>query len=339
MAHDIRHISERLAHHAEAVCAHYLSNGMKSGRYWLVGDVFNTRGRSLWVRLVGPTSGPGAAGNWTDEATGEYGDLVDLIRINRQLNHWSDVREEALTFLSEPRRVAYPMRAPAPRNSPEAARRLFAGSRPVKGSLAETYLASRGIIGLGDIPSLRFHPSCFYRARDGAALMRLPALVAAITSLTGDVTAVLRTYLAEDGRAKASVSTPRLVLGDQLGHAIRIGPAGDALLVGEGLETVLTLRSLLPSMPMNAAGSGNHLAALRLPKDLKRLYIAVDNDSPGRTAAQSLIFRAMDDVVHIRLLIPRHDDWNTDLQLDGREATFARLADQLSEVDRPPRAR
>ena len=39
-----------------------------SGRYWVVGDVMNTPGRSLYVRLTGPDSGPGAAGKWTDAA-------------------------------------------------------------------------------------------------------------------------------------------------------------------------------------------------------------------------------------------------------------------------------
>ena len=39
---------------AEAVCRHYLSNGRRQGRYWLVGDVHNTPGRSLYVRLHGP---------------------------------------------------------------------------------------------------------------------------------------------------------------------------------------------------------------------------------------------------------------------------------------------
>jgi hypothetical protein len=59
-------IARRLAEDAEAVCRQYLSNGRKQGRYWIVGDVQNTPGRSLYVRLSGPTSGPGAAGKWTE---------------------------------------------------------------------------------------------------------------------------------------------------------------------------------------------------------------------------------------------------------------------------------
>lgn len=59
-------LARYLARNAEAVCRHYLSNGHREGRYWLVGDVANTPGRSLFVRLSGPASGKGAAGKWTD---------------------------------------------------------------------------------------------------------------------------------------------------------------------------------------------------------------------------------------------------------------------------------
>ena len=67
----------QLAQHAEAVCRHYLPNGRRQGRYWLVGNIDNTPGRSLYVRLFGPDSGKGAAGKWTDAATGSHGDLLD----------------------------------------------------------------------------------------------------------------------------------------------------------------------------------------------------------------------------------------------------------------------
>jgi len=66
MALDAAELAHRLARDAEAVCRHYLSNGRREGRYWLVGDVRNAPGRSLFVRLKGPESGKGAAGKWTE---------------------------------------------------------------------------------------------------------------------------------------------------------------------------------------------------------------------------------------------------------------------------------
>jgi hypothetical protein len=59
-------LAHRLARDAEAVCRHYLSSGRREGRYWRVGDVRNTPGRSLFVRLRGPESGKGAAGKWAE---------------------------------------------------------------------------------------------------------------------------------------------------------------------------------------------------------------------------------------------------------------------------------
>ena len=54
MSSEAADMAHRLARHAEAVCRYYLSNGRRQGRYWLVGDVANTPGRSLYVRLRGP---------------------------------------------------------------------------------------------------------------------------------------------------------------------------------------------------------------------------------------------------------------------------------------------
>ena len=76
MRRDASELAHRLAREAEAVCRHYLSNGKREGRYWLVGDVYNTPGRSMFVRLQDSTKG--SAGKWTDAATGEHGDLLDI---------------------------------------------------------------------------------------------------------------------------------------------------------------------------------------------------------------------------------------------------------------------
>ena len=161
MAETAAELARRLAHDAEAVCRHYLSNGRRQGRHWLVGDVGNTPGRSLYVRLRGPDRGQGAAGKWTDAATGEHGDLLDLIALNRRLDRLRDALDEARRFLGLPQSQRGQHLAPAPSGSPEAARRLFATSRPVRGTLAESYLRRRGITQLGDLPALRFHPRCF----------------------------------------------------------------------------------------------------------------------------------------------------------------------------------
>lgn len=326
MGPDIHELSQRLAVQAESVCAHYLSNGRRNGGYWQVGDVMNTPGKSLYVRLAGPPSGPGAAGKWTDAATGEYGDLVDLIRANRNLTEMRQVIDEILCFLSEPRVEAPRSMVRLPRGSAGAARRLFAAAVPIAGTLAEVYLRRREIIGASAYSSLRFHPDCYYRESDGVT-RRLPALVAAVTDLAGAITGVQRTYLAADGRGKAAVSSPRKAMGDLLGHGVHLGAGrADVLAVGEGLETLLALRVVLPDLPMIAALSAGHLAALELPDTLRRLYIARDNDAAGARAAAGLGERASAQGIDVRVLTPDADDWNTALVRDGLDELRRQLA-------------
>src|ERR1700757_2703201 len=159
-------LARRLARDAEAVCRHYLFKGRRSGRYWIIGDVQNTPGRSLYVRLQGPDYGPGAAGKWTDAATGERGDLLDLIRYNRDLPGLGDAMDEARCFLALPRFTASGFITPkrSEGGSAEAARRLFHAGRPVPGTPAEAYLRARSITAPLDWPALRYHPSVYYRA-------------------------------------------------------------------------------------------------------------------------------------------------------------------------------
>ena len=102
MTDDASMLALRLARNAEAVCRHYLSAGRREGRYWLVGDVRNSPGRSMFVRLIGPDVGKGAAGKWTDAATGEHGDLLDVIWESCGLVDVKDVADEARSFLSSP---------------------------------------------------------------------------------------------------------------------------------------------------------------------------------------------------------------------------------------------
>ena len=103
MSENLDDLTHALARAAEAVCRHYLSHGVRRGRYWLVGDIRNTPGRSMYVRLRGAELGKGAIGKWRDAATAEYGDLLDIIRERSGLRDFGDVVREAWQFLNLPR--------------------------------------------------------------------------------------------------------------------------------------------------------------------------------------------------------------------------------------------
>ena len=286
MPRNAAELAHRLAREAEAVCRHYLSNGRRVGNYWQVGDVRNASGRSMFVRLKGVDSSGRQAGKWTDAATGEHGDLLDVIRESCGLVDFHDVTEEARRFLSLPRpapdsdidRVRLRHR-PAHRNrhgvcsACRSRLRVRLWRLTCEDAASLTCMAST---------SLRFHPRCYYRPDADAPTEIWPAMIAAVTDLQGHITGAHRTWLDPSGRDKAPVDTPRRAMGHLLGHAVRFGPASDVMAAGEGIETMLSLRCVMPTMPMVAALSAAHLGAILFPATLRRLYIVRDDDRGGR---------------------------------------------------------
>ncbi len=125
-------IASALADNAEAVCRRYLSKGRKEGGYWLVGDVHNTPGRSLYIRLSASPDGRGAAGKWTDAQNGDHGDLLDIIAAARNCRTMRETLVEARRFLS------LPMPPPSETGLSAAAKR-----RPERRKLLGSYMARR----------------------------------------------------------------------------------------------------------------------------------------------------------------------------------------------------
>jgi len=122
-------------------------------------------------------------------------------------------------------------------------------------------------------------------------------------------------------------------MGNLLGHGVRIGVATDILAAGEGLETMLSLRMAFPDLPVIAALSANHLAALDLPDSIVRLYIAVDSDEAGRMAADMLADRARSDGIETVRLAFRLEDANADLRAFGLDDLRTYLRPQLTPQD------
>jgi len=332
-------LAHRLGDHAEAVCREYLSNGRRVGNYWIVGDVRNTEGRSMHVRLK--TNAKGFAGKWVDEATSEFGDLLDVIRESCGLVEFRDVADEARRFLALPCPQAQDpsaQREPAAaRGSPEAARRLFAMSRPVADTLAERYLAGRGILLAACERALRFHPGCYYRDLVTGETQTLPALIAAVTGPDGVLTGLQRTWLDPSGNGKAPVDDPRRSLGHLLGNGIWLGldPCASVpvMAAGEGFETMASLRTVMPALPVAAATSANHLAGLIFPPGCRRLYIAADADAAGRHGIERLSQRAGEAGIATLVLRPQLGDFNDDLRHLGPIRLAASLGDQLLPED------
>ncbi|MEB3047382.1 DUF7146 domain-containing protein [Rhizobium mulingense] len=332
-------LAGRLAQNAEAVCRHYLSAGRRAGNYWIVGDVGNNKGRSLYVHLIGRR-----AGKWTDAATGQYGDLFDLVRESCGFVYFRDVADEVRHFLSLSRPDP-PLSAKngsrdyskAARATAERARRLFRKTEPLLGTLADHYLRQRGILRASVHSALRFHPSCYYRDLVTGKMTSYSALIAAVTDGAGTITGVHRTWLDPDGDGKARVEDPRRALGGLLGNAVRfcmpLEMPMTVMVAGEGLETVLSLSHVMPRMPMAAALTGNHLVAFRPPAGCQRLYIAADADAAGRHGIEGLSRRAQSLGILPLVLSPELGDFNEDLRQLGPDRLSAALRAQLAPED------
>ena len=112
----------------------------------------------------------------------------------------------------------------------------WGGAQPIGGTLAERYLRGRGIACT--LPqTLRFHPACWH-----PSAKRLPALVAMVEG--SDRFAVHRTYLAEPGR-KTEVEPAKAMLGAVAGGTVQLVECLGPLVVAEGIETGLSLLSML----------------------------------------------------------------------------------------------
>ena len=124
-------------------------------------------------------------------------------------------------------------------------------------------------------------------------------------------------------------------MGHLLGHGVRFGVATDVMAAGEGLETMLSLRSALPALPILAALSANHLAAILCPATLRRLYVARDRDPAGDYAVATLTERAQSVGIEALTLTPALGDFNEDLRQLGVDQLRAALRVQLAREDVP----
>src|SRR3546814_13790022 len=121
----------------------------------------------MFGRLKGGETGKGAAGRWTEAATGEHGDLLDVIRESCGLVDFKDVADGARTFLSMPhpepdRSHGGERKSPAPTGSPDAARPPVVMCQPSLGNVVDAYLRERAISALPRHGIRRVNLRCYY---------------------------------------------------------------------------------------------------------------------------------------------------------------------------------
>jgi putative DNA primase/helicase len=118
----------------------------------------------------------------------------------------------------------------------DLARAILDQSVPATGTLAERYLADRGLTFLD---ALRFHPSCPFGQE------RLPAMIAAMVDIhDSSFRGIHRTPLSPDG-GKGDIG--KKMLGSSAGAVVKLSPDEEVttvLGIGEGIESALSLPML-----------------------------------------------------------------------------------------------
>jgi putative DNA primase/helicase len=188
------------------------------------------------------------------------------------------------------------------------AMRIWDETQPAIGTLVQHYLVSRGIT-LPPPECLRYHPSLWH-LKGGF----WPAMVSLVTDVGGTPRGIQRTYLSQDGHGKAPVDPKKPMLGPCSGGAARLAEPGDTLLVGEGVETVLSAMQAT-SLPGWAGLSTSGLVALELPTQIRSITILADADDAGERAAQAGAYRWQREGRHVRIARPpKGMDFNDLLQ-------------------------
>ena len=294
-------------------------------------------------------------GVYTDHEKGEYGGIYDLIQRELHLSGKEAVewlRKECPTLdityttraaLDERRKAQGEKRRKDNERNSGIAKENWRISKPLPGTLAETYLSSREVSSSGSM-FLRFDPNCYHSKSGGDnAVRKYPAMIGGVTVWPDEtVIAVHRTYFAPDG-GKLSIEGQgaKLMLGPVEGGAVRLSEGAEsALVLCEGIETGLSLVAAT-DLPVWAALSTSGLKAVVLPPpdQLGRIIIAADNDKSraGMKAAEERAAKLHKEGYEVLIALPPEvgQDFNDLHQSSGIEAV-KRVLDAAKPFDPEP---
>lgn len=311
---DLADLKERLIANVEAVARALAPNGWKSGNYWVAKNPARNddHAGSFWIALRG------APGAWRDEATGEKGDVISLIAHCQGTDvrgalvwarDWLNVQPPVPAGIAPHRKTAEEDEAQLLRQRKFAHRTWLNAAPSLEGTVAETYLAGRGIL----LSALPRQPRAMRFAAEQPhyeSKRSWPAIVAAMTGPGGEFLAIHRTFLQPDGSAKgpdpcrkmwprfrgtgAAVHLWRGETELPVREAHKQG-LWDRLALVEGIEDGLSVAVACPELRVWCAGSLANLADIRLPACAGEVIVFADNDW-GKREAEKLFEKAIDNL-------------------------------------------
>lgn len=311
--YDLEMIKERLRDTAADWVPRLFPSGRKEARDWRVANINGDapgKSGSCIITLEGDH-----AGDWYDfDGLGQGGGPLNTLEKATGLQGralFAYAAEMVGWTPASPQKQQPPAMPKADKDNAREIEIIISGVQPIKNTLAETYLKSRGLI-CPETADLLFHPDLVHwDTKTG-----YPAMIAIVRDAECKQLGLHRTYLKIDGSGKAEIPKPKKMLGSIAGGAVRLAPIGENGVLGltEGIETALAVMTARPDLPVWAALSASSLEKLRLPLEAKRIVILADHDvsGTGQRAAETLARRLIAEGRECAIAVPetQGEDFN-----------------------------
>ena len=325
-------IAKKLKDQAPAIVSILLPNGKRAGNYWKAGDVNGNPGGSLFLNLN--------TGKWRDAATDEHGDLLDLIAVQNSATMGQAMKIASKMLggvdMAPTRTASAPvLKIRSAEASLKAVTGLWGRAKPLASDYAahgRAYLMRRGIPEsiIASVKDLRYMAAAWVHIDD--VRHTKPALIAAMRNSDGELTGLQRTFLDQNAPAKARMEYPRRGMGILNGSACWLKPQGSCLIIGEGIETSLSVLAAYPRAACAAAISSPHLQLVNIPKQYAKVLIVADRDKAGIHAAEELAERLKAEERQVMMVLPARGDFNDDLEADGIGAIRRQILQQIQDA-------
>jgi putative DNA primase/helicase len=229
-------------------------------------------------------------------------------------------------------------------------KKVWKESQPIVGSLAETYLRSRGISAdlryLGN--NLRFHPAMPYKEDDDSKWVKFPCMLAVYRDKNGKALTLHRTFLKPDGSGKADVSRPKMIMApprDMRGGYIvldkpQTANTGKYIGIAEGIENSLSAREAM-GCAMFCGYSDRLMAMTNFPEEVSNIFVFADKEPSGAGIAAAEALKEANKDKDVLIMSPESEaekiDWNDIYQTQGHNGFKFVLQEQwrVAGVDIP----
>jgi len=283
-----------------------LPAGHREGAEWRCGSVAGEPGHSLGIHLTGDK-----AGVWSDFSGGGNGDALDLIAAVLGKSLGGAIAWSRRWLGIDEGRAELQRRSPAPKCS-DFWRGPWQASRPISGTLAERYLASRNLRFVDPQGRILRFTERHARRNSGGEIEHHPAMLALLRDVhTGRAGGLINVYLRSDGSDRLRDLKGKTTWGRAAGSAVMLsgfdGPV-HGLTICEGVETGIGL--LMAGLaPVWCCGGAGNLASFPVLSGIECLTVAGDADKPGRRAAAIAAERWRNAGREVAIVAPPIGDW------------------------------